>query len=718
MTALNSLPLWGTLAALGVALPVLIHLLNKARPKKIPWAAMELLRRTSQQRARRVKHEDLLLMLLRCLALFFAALAMMRLILPGLGGGFAEASREVVVGVDTSYSMKHGQFDSRFALAIRQVRQVLGDLPTGSKVSLVAMGTQPDVVLRHADPNPDLIDKRLESMKPTDGLMSLDANLAMLAELAAESDLPNRSVVIVTDGQRTDWANLSEPSKAILTRMSEASPTTVLAVSDGTSENMSIADLRVVSAVRREGGRASLAATVTNHGESPASTTATLTLDGVEADVVPVGPLEPGQRQVVRFGVGLEQVGQNRLEASIASDNLETDNRCYALIDVRDALSVLIVEGRPNAAPRDRAAYYLELASRLVRSGYATGMQTSVVPGFSLTPTEVNAADVVVLADVGVLSGDVVELINQRVAEGMGLMIYAGEGVDAALSAGSLGPLLPVELIERVEPDAGVTANPVVTSSGHPLAGELSRLSDDLGDVLVRGFQRVRPLPDAQTLLQLSSGEPLLVVRQVGRGRVAFLATGPGRAWTTLPVTATGPILFHLLLDEVSSGEESQPVEVGDLIELSVANRDMGTELKTTMPNGETGAPERLDSDADDDRTRLSLGVADSAGFYELFLRQDLEPRQVASNVNAGEGAIAVLPTEALESALDEVGVRVSAEREGSDGRRADVSLWRWFALLALLLMVTQSALSAWFTRRKRASGPAIRTGYGVGVTH
>ena len=64
MTSLNSLPLWGTLAALGISIPIVLHILNKVRPKKVNWAAMELLQKTTQQQSKKIKLEDWLLMVL------------------------------------------------------------------------------------------------------------------------------------------------------------------------------------------------------------------------------------------------------------------------------------------------------------------------------------------------------------------------------------------------------------------------------------------------------------------------------------------------------------------------------------------------------------------------------------------------------------------------------------------------------------------------------
>ena len=55
------------LAALGIALPILAHLLNRHQPKRTDWAAMQFLNRNVRVRSRQLRLRDILLLLLRWL---------------------------------------------------------------------------------------------------------------------------------------------------------------------------------------------------------------------------------------------------------------------------------------------------------------------------------------------------------------------------------------------------------------------------------------------------------------------------------------------------------------------------------------------------------------------------------------------------------------------------------------------------------------------------
>ena len=99
----------GLLGALGlISVPIVIHLLNKRRVRVVDWAPMELLKLTVRTSKRRVRLEQLLLLLMRCVVVALLAMAIARPVLSGGGklawlSGSSRAAR--VVLFDDSLSM-------------------------------------------------------------------------------------------------------------------------------------------------------------------------------------------------------------------------------------------------------------------------------------------------------------------------------------------------------------------------------------------------------------------------------------------------------------------------------------------------------------------------------------------------------------------------------------------------------------------------------------
>src|SRR5438067_12727583 len=102
MAFLNPLLLFGAAA---VASPILIHLLNNRKVRRVVWAAMRFLQPAVQRNQRRVTLEDLILLALRCLLLIFLALALARPAFRASGAPGSRGAVTAVVLMDNSYSM-------------------------------------------------------------------------------------------------------------------------------------------------------------------------------------------------------------------------------------------------------------------------------------------------------------------------------------------------------------------------------------------------------------------------------------------------------------------------------------------------------------------------------------------------------------------------------------------------------------------------------------
>ena len=86
---------------------------------------------------------DILLLLLRCLALLFLILALSRPIWQGGAGSWfsGEARAGVVIAIDASFSMEHGPDGAtRFNRAMDQVEVIGEQILPGDPVSIILLG--------------------------------------------------------------------------------------------------------------------------------------------------------------------------------------------------------------------------------------------------------------------------------------------------------------------------------------------------------------------------------------------------------------------------------------------------------------------------------------------------------------------------------------------------------------------------------------------------
>ena len=165
MGALNSVGLWTIIGLLGIAVPIIIHLLYRKHRRQTDWAAMELLRKALVTRSGQVKIEDLLILVLRCLALALLALALMRITLDS-NSAIGEKRIGMVVAIDASYSMNHGEF-SRFKSAVAKAEEILKQTAKeGDPVSIVLMSSRPEILLRTARYDPVQVEAIFDAIDP------------------------------------------------------------------------------------------------------------------------------------------------------------------------------------------------------------------------------------------------------------------------------------------------------------------------------------------------------------------------------------------------------------------------------------------------------------------------------------------------------------------------------------------------------------------------
>src|SRR5256885_13167039 len=96
--------LMGLLGLAGAAVPIVLHFFFRSRYRTVPWAAMDFLLTSIEQTSRRLKFQELLLLLLRCAVLVALALALARPTLSLISGGARDAVDAVFV-IDNSMSM-------------------------------------------------------------------------------------------------------------------------------------------------------------------------------------------------------------------------------------------------------------------------------------------------------------------------------------------------------------------------------------------------------------------------------------------------------------------------------------------------------------------------------------------------------------------------------------------------------------------------------------
>jgi len=506
--AVNGWLLWGSLA---VASPIIIHLLSKRRFRTVDWAAMEFLLEAERRNRRRIRLENLLLLLLRCLAVLFLALLVARVFLAptGLAARVIESARfERIVVLDDSPSMEapvgpHSVFDEAKDGLVEFVRRTARQRP-GDTLTLITTSRPDRPILSGqflSDGKADAVCRTIESLEVSDRSAAFDMVLVGLeAMLGTPRGNLNREVVVLTDFRRRDWqvppagsagadaspapAGEPPPAEAPLPPAPDAPAETPAEPSEGSRgpglpgllkrvadrlEGLTIvnvggkqaANLAVTGVTVRDktivaGVPVRFDVTVANYGPVDV-TDAEVTLTAGAAVPLRSPPLEvpAGRHASVPFTFTFAEPEATGVRAETGADAVPRDNVRYFAAQVHRGVPVLIVDGEPSSEYGDAEAFYLERA--LAPPGeIASGNDVRVVTENQFEDMLLDEYQVIVLANVYRVTDGRASALKDWVRGGGGLLVFLGDQVDEMVYneklAGEAG-LFPLAL-EAIRGDA------------------------------------------------------------------------------------------------------------------------------------------------------------------------------------------------------------------------------------------------------------------------
>jgi hypothetical protein len=571
---LNSPALWGILGAIGVAVPIIIHLLHQRHRRRTDWAAMELLRRALVVRSGQVKLEDILLLLLRCLVLALVAFALLRPTLDDQSEGFLGEQRVgMVIAIDASFSMDHGKYDTRLEEAKQRVGKILETANDGDPITIVLMGEQTRTLLRGANFELDRCNLELEKAEVYPERFNLERATTELAVLVDELKASVKECYIVTDAQAGDWANFSEEAANGLENLSKKAKLFLVPVETEGRENLAITDFSYSSGSLGPGGLARFTAEVRNFGlQTHEGGSIALSVNDRNGTPKSLGPIKPGESRLVDFYPDLDQAGDANLTASLGrdDDSLFIDNQRKASVRINDRIRILCVDGEPFSGDAPGETFWLKKALELNQFGDDAFIEVNVSDWEELDASTFEEYDLIFLANVEELDLNATALpLKSFVQKGGGLVVFGGDRLDLKKYNenlhGSKVNLLPGELVKfsafdekaEKEEEAGAETSWVLAEpiSSHILAGLAESIPQEARDTL-RFSKTIQVLPDANSTVILSlagSDSPLVLEKQVDLGSVIFFATTADRDWSNLVVHPLFPMLMQQTITHLTN---------------------------------------------------------------------------------------------------------------------------------------------------------------------
>ena len=636
-----------------IALPVIIHLINRQRHRTVPWAAMMFLLDAKKMTRGMAKLRQWIILLMRMLAVAGLILALSRP-LTGLwfGSVAGGATDTTIILLDRSASMEQQNLQtglSKRATALNKLSEILEKTNSGTRVVLIESANLDPMELNLKDDLTSL---------PQTGPTSTSTDIPALLERGIEYIEANQSgrtdVWLCTDMRANDWDAVSGRWESVRSRASllKGLRLFLLSYPDKADENLSVR----LNRVRQDSSptQAQLLIDATLHRES-------ISMEPIE---VPIGFIINGTRSthtVMMEGSEFNLQGHaipidSKLEKGwgrivLPSDSNPQDNAHHFVFANPSIQKTVIVSDDPSFAapvslvanaPMDRLLQYevdrvpTADANRIDWESTAMLLWQGVIPK-------------------GVLAQQIVNLVNS----GRSVIFFPPKSPSNNEIFGHGWDKWSKKTNNMEQPgtwrtDAGLFAN---TQDGKALP---------VGNLSI--YRHCGIVGTGNILAHLESGKPLLTQAPTTRGGAWFCGTLPQATHSSL--AREGVVLYVMLHRAIMNGSRA----------LGMARQI--TTGKGALDSTTGWTPLGQEQDA------IILNREFHAGAYRNTDSQQL----VALNLPEGEETPGVVVEEQVEVLLDGIEYQRIDDQAGSLKSLAS-EIWRIFLLLTSLALVIEAIL-------------------------
>jgi hypothetical protein len=673
--------LFGLAAA---SLPVLIHLLNRRRLKRIRFPAVRFILLSQKRISRSYRLRHWLLLALRTLAVICLALLLANPIFQTGAGLFAGGGPvSLVVILDNSLSMTWSGDGNGFKQAKEAAGLLIANLNDGDRAAVIPTNLSGKEAFRLKNQK-DVLLKEIGGSEIADGTANLAVALSKAYELLNQP-AGQKEIRVITDMALTGWDQFSV---AALKQADPSIPLKIIRIGRKQQPvNGAVRDIRLGGQGVGVNLPLRIEATVVNFGATEITDLLVqLAIDGQNKEQK-LATIPAKGEIVVTFQTRIGQPGAHAGQITVKKDGFAGNAVAHFALDAQDKLRILLVDGDPQTSLVQSETFFLTRALNPAGERDSSLFLPTVILPDGLNAANLDGYQVVVLSNLAALPDSFVTKLQNYLRQGGGLLIFAGDKFSADSYNQKLAQALPAQLRDKkTGPESGGEKIDKIDLT-HPALQILadSILQESLKTVRVWGYQRAA----GKALISLANGEPLLLEQKAGAGKVMLMTTSADRDWSDLPVKTVFLPLIQSLTQYLAGGKRGNldaGIAVGAPKELSFPATFVGRNLRVTKPDKQNtevaivGAKERAAATVEEN---------DKAGIYRLAL-------PAGGDKDSGAPQLYAVNAPFLESRLDEIGAAELAgklkpirtevldiEQLKDGGKRVDLAL----PLVAMLIV-------------------------------
>ena len=682
MTFLNPAVLFGLLAA---SIPILIHLFNLRKLKRIEFSTLAFLKELQKNKIRKVKLKQWILLALRVLIILFLVLAFARPTLKGLaiGGTTSAAKTTAVFIIDDTFSMS--VIDNQGSLlnqAKSTAKNLLKNFQEGDEAALilVSQGGKNDV-----DVSKNIIDfqKSVDAIEPAFQSGMLHNAVTKAATILDQSKNFNKEIYILSDfqsGRLASEKNFSDFSQVLNERVR------IYAVNYSGKEvyNFGIDDIKVNTQIFEKDKPVNFTVTITNYSkQSISNVPVSLFVNNERVSQVSTN-LGSGESKALNVDAVVRTTGFIDAFAEIEDDEILQDNRRHSTLFIPEKIPIIIFTDNPSDSK------FIELALTA-----AENQNTFVITKKNLS--ELSAYDlkryelVVVVGSQNLTAAD---KLKRYIYEGGSLLLAPGSQSTQANFSNLLAEIdLPQagNLIGKTgDPSNAFIFDKVELN--HPVFKDvfINKEKTKIESPEIYANFRISTQGKGRSIISMQDGSSFLSEYKVKNGKVFLLSSSPILAWGNFPLKSIFvPFINKSALYLASKDKSETNTIAGTGFDVDVRGRSI-SQIKVMRPDN---TEDFLSSNQNDANTFVKYDKSNLTGNYKIISGSKVID-EISVNADPLESRVTYLDKSEIDTYLSEINFKgkfflLNKEENISDTilqARFGSELWKYFLIAALLI--------------------------------
>jgi hypothetical protein len=675
MMFLQSSFLWALAA---VSIPVIIHLFNFRRYKKVYFTNVRFLKELKQESKSRSRLKEILVLLCRCLAVTCLVLAFAQPVYRGDNKSVTAGSGDISIYIDNSFSMENvNRQGPLLEIAKTRAREIVNAFGNSGRFQVITN----DFEGRHQRFNTsDNAIQVIEEIKVSPVVRNLSDVHSRQQDFLNNANSQNKRVYIFSDAQKSSF-----DLKSILPDTSIR--TTIVPIASNRVNNVFIDTCWFEDPLQQKGFIQKLHTRIRNSSETVIEAgSAKLTLNKQQVAIASFSAEGQSVAEVL-FTFECRESGFHFGSVRIEDYPVTFDDELFLSFDSRLHVSVCLINGKDQ--PADNSLLSLFQSDSL--------FSTSSFAEQGIDHNRLRKADVVILNQlVEISSGLLAELLKFAEKGGSIVIIppaQPGAGYNVALQS--------LRLPGLGQMDTTTVRTGKIEMSGGFFTGVFEKLEERINLPLIyRHFKMVRhSRSDFETLLQLQNGDDFLGMTRFQNAGIYLFSSPLDADFTNFRKHALFvPTMYQVCFKSLRSPPLFYNVSQNVVIPLRAGSR--GEEPPHIISiEGTTDIIPEVRSMNNGFFLRTNQQVK-APGFYHVT-HADSAVIPLAFNYSRHESLLDCYLPDELKAMLDEKGwknVKLIANAEGSISKQVlegaeGKKLWKLFIILALFFVFTEVAL-------------------------